>query len=92
MWPVTSVAESGFPGYQASLWYPLVAPAATPAKVVRRLSTDVMRIMRSPAVGDQFIAQGVDPIGSSPEELAQFLRADIEKWQKVVPQMGIVAQ
>ena len=86
---IPTVAELGFPGYQSSLWYALIAPAATPASVVRRLNTEIVRIVRLPAVSDQLLAQGADPIGNSPQELAAFLRTDIERWKKVVKETGI---
>ncbi len=86
---VPTVAESGLPGFQSSLWYALLAPAGTPAPVVKRLNSELIRIVRTPAISDQLLAQGAEAIGSSPEEFTTFLRADIERWKKVVKEAGI---
>lgn len=86
---IPTVAESGLPGFQSSLWYALLAPAATPPAVIQRLNAETARIVRMPAVSDKLLAQGAEPIGNSPQELAAFLRADIERWKKLVQQAGI---
>ena len=86
---VPTVAESGLTGFQASLWYALMAPAGTPAAVIQRLNTETARIVRLPAISEQLLAQGADPIGNSPQEVAAFLRADIERWKKVVREAKI---
>ena len=88
---IPTVAELGFPGYQSSLWYALIAPAATPPAVIQRLNAEVARIVRVPAFSDQLLAQGADPIGNRPQELAVFLRSDIERWKKLVQQANIGA-
>ena len=88
---VPTVAESGLAGFQSSLWYALMAPAGTPTAVIQRLNTETMRIVRLPAVSEQLLAQGADPIGNSPQELAAFLRADIERWKKLVREAKISA-
>ena len=86
---VPTVAESGLAGFQSSLWYALMAPADTPTAVIQRLNTETARIVRLPAVSEQLLAQGADPIGNSPQELATFLRADIERWKKLVREAKI---
>ena len=86
---VPTVAESGLAGFQSSLWYALMAPAGTPTAVIQRLNTETARIVRLPAVSEQLLAQGADPIGNSPQELATFLRADIERWKKLVREAKI---
>ena len=86
---VPTVAEAGLAGFQSSLWYALMAPAGTPTAVIQRLNTETMRIVRLPAVSEQLLAQGADPIGNSPQELAAFLRADIERWKKLVREAKI---
>ena len=88
---VPTVAEAGLAGFQSSLWYALMAPAGTPTAVIQRLNTETMRIVRLPAVSEQLLAQGADPIGNSPQELAAFLRADIERWKKLVREAKISA-
>ena len=88
---VPTVAEAGLAGFQSSLWYALMAPAGTPTAVIQRLNTETTRIVRLPAVSEQLLAQGADPIGNSPQELATFLRADIERWKKLVREAKISA-
>ena len=85
---VPTVAESGLTGFQSSLWYALLAPVGTPAAVIQRLNREVARIVRLPAVSEQLLAQGAEPIANSPQELAVFLRGDIERWKKVVKEAG----
>jgi len=88
---VPTVAEAGLAGFQSSLWYALMAPAGTPTAVMQRLNHETTRIVRLPAVSEQLLAQGADPIGNSPQELATFLRADIERWKKLVREAKITA-
>jgi tripartite-type tricarboxylate transporter receptor subunit TctC len=88
---VPTVAESGLAGFQSSLWYALMAPAGTPAAVIQRVNSETARIVRLPSISEQLLAQGVDPIGNSPQELAAFLRADIERWKKVVREAKITS-
>jgi len=88
---VPTVAESALTGFQSSLWYALMAPAGTPTAVIQRLNTETTRIVRLPAVSEQLLAQGADPIGNSPQELATFLRADIARWKKLVREAKISA-
>jgi len=86
---VPTVAESGLTGFQSSLWYALLAPAGTPTAVIQRLNREVARIVRLPAVSEQLLAQGAEAIGNSPQEVAAFLRTDIERWKTVVKQANI---
>ena len=86
-----TVAESGVPGYQSSLWYAMLAPAATPQPVVNRLYAEAAKLVRLPAVIEQLLAQGADPIGSSPQELASFVRAEIDRWTNLIREADIRA-
>jgi tripartite-type tricarboxylate transporter receptor subunit TctC len=88
---IPTVAESGVPGYESSLWYALLAPAGTPAPIVRRVHAETVAILKSPAVSEQLLAQGAEPIGNSPQEAALFLRHEIERWSKLIKQAGIRA-
>jgi tripartite-type tricarboxylate transporter receptor subunit TctC len=78
-----TIAET-LPGYAASGWYGLLAPAATPRPVIERLNTEVVRILRMPDVSSRLLGQGAEPIGSSPEEFTAFIRAEIDKWANLV--------
>jgi len=79
-----TMAEAGVPGYEADLWLGLVAPAGTAPAIVNRLHDEVAKILQRPEVRESFIQQGTEPIGSTPEQFAAFLKNDVEKWGKVV--------
>lgn len=88
---IPTVAESGVPGYESSLWYALLAPARTPQPIVARLHSETARILRLPDVTEQLLSQGAEPIGSNPQELAKFLAAEINRWTQVIEQAKIRA-
>jgi tripartite-type tricarboxylate transporter receptor subunit TctC len=83
------VAESGVPGFQATTWYALLAPAGTSPAIVRKLHTATVQALRSPAVTDPLVAQGAEPIANSPDEARAFLRNEIDVWTKVIRQANI---
>ena len=78
-----TIAET-LPGYNASGWYGFVAPAATPKDVVAKLSAEMTRILRQPDVVTRLAGQGAEPVASTPDEFAAFIRAEIDKWAKLV--------
>ena len=81
---VPTVAESGFPGFEAPVWMAVAAPAKTPPEIVQRLHAELARIIRAPelkaALWDR---QWIDPVGSSPEEAARVVRAETQKWARI---------
>ena len=79
-----TIAESGLPGYNASGWYGLFVPAATPKPIVARLNQEAVKALRMPDVVKTLSSQGAEPVGNSPEEFASFVRAEIEKWANLV--------
>ncbi len=81
---VPTIAESGFPGFQAVGWFGILAPRNTPAPVISQLNAEIVRILRLPEVRERLLALGVEVHGSTPEEFDAFGRAEIEKWAKVV--------
>ena len=81
---VLTVAESGIPGYSVTGWYGLYAPAGTPQEIVRRLHEESRRALASPDIKDKLVKAGNEPVGSSPAEFAAFVRAEFEKWAKVI--------
>ena len=87
-----TVAESGLPGFEVVAWYGVLAPAGTPQPIVDRLSTELSRIVRIPAVQEQIRAQGAEAVGSTPAEARRFLDAEIDKWAKVVKLSGMRAE
>jgi tripartite-type tricarboxylate transporter receptor subunit TctC len=87
-----TVAEAGVPGYELTVWFGLVAPAGTPREVVMKLNAEVLRILAMPDVRERFLAQGVEPLGSTPEEFRDHIRAQMAKWGKVVRDAGVQAE
>jgi tripartite-type tricarboxylate transporter receptor subunit TctC len=86
---VPTVAESGLAGYEVTQWSGLLAPAGTPPAIVARLNTEIDRILHKPLVRERFAADGAQTGGGSAEKFAAFIKADIEKWAKVVKTAGL---
>ncbi|HEY8554796.1 MAG TPA: tripartite tricarboxylate transporter substrate binding protein [Burkholderiales bacterium] len=86
---VPTFAESGLPGFDASSWNCLVAPAGTPEPIIARLNAEVVRIVRDPTVLERLKGDGVAGTGSTPQELAAYLKAESDKWGKVARDVGI---
>ncbi len=83
-----TIAEAGLPGYQSISWLALFAPAGTPKEIVNKVSAESVRILKLPDVKERLLAQGAEPIGSTPEQLAAILAADIAKYAKVIRESG----
>jgi len=79
-----TIAEAGLKGYNASGWYGLFVPAATPKPIVARLNQEAVQALRMPDVVRTLSSQGAEPVGSTPEEFGAFVRSEIEKWANVV--------
>lgn len=85
---VPTVSEAGVPGYEAITWFGLLAPAKTPKPIIARLNDVMVKVVHAPDLKSQLEIQGYDPVGSSPEEFAAFIRAESEKYAKVVKFSG----
>jgi tripartite-type tricarboxylate transporter receptor subunit TctC len=81
---VPTMAESGLPGYHASSWHGLFAPAGTPRDIIARLHTEVVQIVRLPDITDRLSAQGVEPVANTPEQFIEFVKSEIARWARVV--------
>ena len=81
---VPTVAESGVPGFEATAWFMLLAPAKTPAALVQRIARDAAAVVAKPDVASRFSRDGAEPVGSTPERAAAFLKSEIARWGKVV--------
>jgi tripartite-type tricarboxylate transporter receptor subunit TctC len=88
---VPSVVELGYPQLESLAWIGLLAPAATPREVVARLSGETMKSMATAEVRDSLGKQGFDVVASSPEQFAKWIRAEQEKWSKVIKASGAQA-
>ena len=86
---VPTVAEAALPGFEASTWYPILAPAKTPAAIVEHLDRQLVAIVTAPQVREQLLQAGVEPIGSSQQALADHIRVELAKWAKVVQVSGV---
>ncbi len=86
---VPTVAEQGFPGYEANNSWNLFAPASTPKAVIAKLHAEIARVVALPDVRERFTATGLEPVGSTPEQLAARMRDDRAKWARVIREAGI---
>jgi tripartite-type tricarboxylate transporter receptor subunit TctC len=86
---IPTIAEAGVPGYDAVQWFGVLAPTTTPRAIVVRLHGEIVRVLQAADVKGRLSGDGADPVGSSPEEFAAFLRAETAKWAKVVKDAGI---
>lgn len=86
---VPTLNESGLPGFEAIAWYGLLAPAGTPRYIVDKVQREVARVVAMPEFREALIAQGSDPIGSTPEEFAKRIRTELTQWSDLVKQAGL---
>jgi tripartite-type tricarboxylate transporter receptor subunit TctC len=88
-WP--TVAEQGFPGFEAISWFGPMAPAGTPAEVIARVNADSNRILGEPAIRERLAVLGLDPVGGTPEAMRATMVRDIPKWASVIREANIRA-
>jgi tripartite-type tricarboxylate transporter receptor subunit TctC len=86
---VPTVTEAGYPGIDYFTWNGIHAPAGTPKEIVAKLNTEIVRLMKLPDVKESMLNLGMEPAGTTPEEFAAFVKADIARWAKVVQQTGV---
>jgi tripartite-type tricarboxylate transporter receptor subunit TctC len=79
-----TIAELGYPGYDAGIWFGVVVRKGTPAPVIAKLSTELRKILDSTDLRAKFGAQSLDLMSSTPEEFGSFLSAEVTKWRKVI--------
>ena len=89
---VPTVAESGYPGYEATNWYAFVVAAKTPPEIVARLNKEIVATLKDPQVVDLLRKQGVEPSPSTPDELRSFMKKELGTWGKVVKEANIQVQ
>jgi tripartite-type tricarboxylate transporter receptor subunit TctC len=89
---VPTLAEAGLPGFDLGTWFGVLTPAATPKPVVAKLSEEMIKIIRSPEFGKRMAEIGAEPIGNTPDQMAALLRADTEKYAKLVKQANVVIE
>ena len=89
---VPTVAEAGVPGYEATIWLGIMAPAATPRPIVEKLNGEIAKVLKRPEVQRAWAKQGAVPMIMTPAEFDRYLRDDIEKWARVVKLSGAKVQ
>jgi len=87
-----TIAESGFPGYEATLWYGFVAPNGTPVDIIKTLNRETVKALADQAIRESFLGQGIEPAGGSPEEFATHISSEMRKWEKVIRDANIRPQ
>lgn len=86
---IPTFAEVGYPDFEATVWWGVVAPAGTPKEVVSKLNEKIVQAMETPELQDRFKGMGAEIVASSPEEFNEFLETEVEKWAKVIKTAGI---
>jgi tripartite-type tricarboxylate transporter receptor subunit TctC len=89
---VPTFDESGVKGYEATTWFGLMAPVKTPKEIVTRWNVEVGKILAGPDLRDRFINEGLEPMGGTQEEFTKFIRAEIDKYARVVKAAGMKPQ
>ncbi|MBI2225948.1 MAG: tripartite tricarboxylate transporter substrate binding protein [Betaproteobacteria bacterium] len=85
---IPTVAESGLEGFEYIGWYGVLAPAGTPGAVIARLHAEFVKILQLPDLRERLLTDGAETMGNSPAEFAAFLKAEMERWARVIKQAG----
>ena len=88
---VPTIAESGYVGFDAPAWWGMIAPAKVPPEIIAKIHSELIKVLRSPAISKRLDEQGIDIVGSNPKEFAEFVKKQMEIWGKVVKDGGITA-
>ena len=86
---IATLAETGLPGFDVSIWYGFLVPAKTPRPLVTRLHTEFARVVNTQEMKARFAAQGAEPVANTPEQFAAIIKADIAQWSKVIKDAGV---
>jgi tripartite-type tricarboxylate transporter receptor subunit TctC len=89
---IPTASESGLPGFEASTWFGLFAPSATPRDIVAKLNAESAAALNVPEVKEKMAGQGLFVVASTPEAFALFLKTEIPRWAKVVKDSGVKPQ
>jgi tripartite-type tricarboxylate transporter receptor subunit TctC len=85
---VPTIAEAGVPGYEATSWFGLLAPAKTPKEIVNKIDAALIKVLANPDVKKRLSEQGAEPYAETPEQFAAFIKTETAKWGKVVQESG----
>jgi tripartite-type tricarboxylate transporter receptor subunit TctC len=86
---VPTVAEQGYPGFETSQWYGIIAPAAVPKDIVQRLSQAIGEAMKASSITERFAKDNAVAGGGTPEDFARFIKAEQDRWSAVVKKSGL---
>ncbi|HET9904338.1 MAG TPA: tripartite tricarboxylate transporter substrate binding protein [Xanthobacteraceae bacterium] len=86
---IPTVAEQGFPGFEAISWFGLLAPAGTPQPIVQKIHDEALKVLADAKTRERIDQLGLEPVGNKPEEMAASIKADLAKWDKVIKEAGI---
>ena len=86
---IPTMEEAGVPGYQVAGWYGMLAPAATPTAIVDKLNAEIIRIIKLPDVAERMVNDGSEPVGSTPAQFKLHVKTEIERWRKLITELGI---
>jgi tripartite-type tricarboxylate transporter receptor subunit TctC len=89
---VPTIAESGYPGYEALVWFGLFAPAGTPSEIVRRIQEEIARALATPKMRELLTSQGLVVVASTPTDFAARVGSEVAKWRKVIGEAGIALE
>jgi tripartite-type tricarboxylate transporter receptor subunit TctC len=89
---VPTIAESGFPGFEASAWQGIVAPKGTPAPIIAKLNAAIVNALQKPALRAKLTGIGIEPISSTPEAFSAYMQSEIAKWRQVINAANITLQ
>ena len=86
---VPTISEAGLPGYESTQWFGILAPAATPRPIIDRLNQEIVRIMQAPAMKQRLVNDGMEVVAGTPEQFGAHIKAETEKWARVVKAIGL---
>jgi tripartite-type tricarboxylate transporter receptor subunit TctC len=86
---IPTVAESGWPGYESGAWYGFVVPKGTPTKIVMALRDATLAAINRPTIRERLESEGAEPIGSTPREFAEMMRAESARWKDLVKDAAV---
>ncbi len=89
---VPTVAEAGGPPIESATWVAFLAPAGTPREIVARVAQEVAKAVNAPDLREKLVQMGIEPVGNTPDQLAQFMNDEIAKWAKVINTAGVKAE
>ena len=86
---VPTAKEAGYPNFEISVWYGMLAPAATPREIINRLNAEFNKAITAPDLKEKFASNGVEPLGGTPEQFRDYIRSESERFGKVIKEAGI---